>query len=100
MAISAGIGLFLGIIALKDAGIVVSSPETLVTLGTLGAPAALLAGAGFVLMVALDRLGVPGALIIGGARRRRGRDRARGLAVFRSRLGAAEPCADLSRRWI
>lgn len=65
MAISAGIGLFLGIIALKDSGIVVSSPETLVTLGTLGAPAALLAGAGFVLMVALDRLGVPGALIIG-----------------------------------
>jgi adenine/guanine/hypoxanthine permease len=65
MAISAGIGLFLGIIALKDSGIVVSSPETLVTLGTLGAPAALLAGAGFVLMVALDRLAVPGALIIG-----------------------------------
>ena len=48
MAISAGIGLFLGIIALKDAGIVVASPETLVTLGNLGAPAALLASAGFV----------------------------------------------------
>jgi AGZA family xanthine/uracil permease-like MFS transporter len=64
MAISAGIGLFLGIIALKDAGIVVASPETLVTLGNLGAPAALLASAGFVLMVALDRLAVPGALIL------------------------------------
>jgi AGZA family xanthine/uracil permease-like MFS transporter len=64
MAISAGIGLFLGIIALKDAGIVVASPQTLVTLGNLGAPAALLASAGFVLMVALDRLGVPGALIL------------------------------------
>jgi AGZA family xanthine/uracil permease-like MFS transporter len=64
MAISAGIGLFLGIIALKDAGIVAASPDTLVTLGNLGAPGALLAAAGFVLMVALDRLAVPGALII------------------------------------
>jgi adenine/guanine/hypoxanthine permease len=65
MAISAGIGLFLGIIALKDAGVVVASPDTLVTLGNLHAPAALLASGGFVLMVALDRLAVPGALIIG-----------------------------------
>jgi len=46
MAISAGIGLFLGIIALKDAGIITASPETLVTLGDLKAPAALLAGIG------------------------------------------------------
>jgi len=65
MAISAGIGLFLGIIALKDSGIVAASPDTLVTLGDLHAPAALLAACGFVVMVALDRLGVPGALIIG-----------------------------------
>src|SRR3954452_12460891 len=64
MAISAGIGLFLGIIALKDAGIVIASPETLVTLGNLGAPAALLASGGFVVMVALDRLAVPGALML------------------------------------
>ena len=64
MAISAGIGLFLGIIALKDAGLVVASPETLVTLGNLKAPAALLAAAGFVAMVALDRLAVPGAIIL------------------------------------
>lgn len=33
LAISAGIGLFLGIIALKNAGIVVADPDTLVTLG-------------------------------------------------------------------
>ena len=65
MAISAGIGLFLGIIALKDSGIVAASPDTLVTLGDLHAPAALLAAGGFVVMVALDRLAVPGALIIG-----------------------------------
>src|SRR3954469_6017913 len=65
MAISAGIGLFLGIIALKDSGIVAASPDTLVTLGNLHAPAALLAACGFIVMVALDRLAVPGALIIG-----------------------------------
>jgi AGZA family xanthine/uracil permease-like MFS transporter len=64
MAISAGIGLFLGIIAFKEAGIVVTSPETLVTLGNLKDPAALLACAGFLVMVALDRLAVPGAVII------------------------------------
>ncbi|HYM01860.1 MAG TPA: NCS2 family permease, partial [Stellaceae bacterium] len=38
MAISAGVGLFLGIIALKNAGIVVASPDTFVTLGNLKAP--------------------------------------------------------------
>ncbi|HTZ34536.1 MAG TPA: NCS2 family permease [Stellaceae bacterium] len=64
VAISAGIGLFLGIIALKDAGIVVGSPATLVTLGNLKAPAPLLAAAGFLVMVALDRRRVPGAIII------------------------------------
>jgi adenine/guanine/hypoxanthine permease len=64
MAISAGIGLFLGIIALKDAGIIAASPETLVTLGDLKAPAALLATTGFLVMVALDRRAVPGAIIV------------------------------------
>jgi adenine/guanine/hypoxanthine permease len=42
-AISAEIGLFLGIIALKNAGIVVGDAETLVTLGNLKTPAAVLA---------------------------------------------------------
>jgi AGZA family xanthine/uracil permease-like MFS transporter len=64
IAISAGIGLFLGIIALKEAGLVVASPETLVTLGNLHSPAPLLAAAGFVAMIALDRVRVPGAIII------------------------------------
>jgi AGZA family xanthine/uracil permease-like MFS transporter len=64
MAISAGIGLFLGIIALKEAGVVVTSPETLVTLGNLKDPAVLLACVGFLVMVALDRLAVPGAVIL------------------------------------
>jgi AGZA family xanthine/uracil permease-like MFS transporter len=64
MAISAGIGLFLGIIALKEAGIVAASPDTLVTLGDVKAPAALLAAAGFLVMVALDRRAFPGAIIV------------------------------------
>jgi AGZA family xanthine/uracil permease-like MFS transporter len=64
LAISAGIGLFLGIIALKSAGIVVADPATLVTLGNLKAPTAMLAVAGFLVMVALDARRVPGAIII------------------------------------
>jgi adenine/guanine/hypoxanthine permease len=64
MAISAGIGLFLGIIALQNAGIIADHPVTLVTLGDLQAPTTLLAVLGFFVMVALDRLQVPGAIII------------------------------------
>jgi AGZA family xanthine/uracil permease-like MFS transporter len=64
MAISAGIGLFLGIIALKEAGIVVANPETYVTLGNLKASGTLLAILGFFMMVALDARRVPGAIII------------------------------------
>lgn len=64
MATSAGIGLFLGIIALKNADIVVASPATYVTLGDLTKPAAVLAAFGFILMVALDARRVPGAIII------------------------------------
>lgn len=65
MAIAAGIGFFLGIIALESAGIVVDHPATLVTAGKLTSWPVLLAAAGFFVMVALDRLGVPGAIIIG-----------------------------------
>ena len=64
IAISAGIGLFLGIIALKESGFVVADPATLVTLGNVKAPTTLLAAFGFVAMIALDRLRVPGAIII------------------------------------
>lgn len=64
-AITAGIGLFLGIIALKNAGIVTASPATLVTLGDLHQTPALLAIAGFFVIVALDRLKVKGAILIG-----------------------------------
>jgi AGZA family xanthine/uracil permease-like MFS transporter len=64
MAIAAGVGLFLGIIALKNAGLIAPSPATYLTLGDLHAPSAILASAGFILMVALDARRVPGAILI------------------------------------
>jgi adenine/guanine/hypoxanthine permease len=64
-AIPAGVGLFLALISLKNAGIVVSSPATFVTMGDLHQPAPVLAIIGFMVIVALDRLRVTGALLIG-----------------------------------
>ena len=64
-AVAAGIGLFLGIIALKNAGIVVASKATLVTLGDMTQPAPLLCMLGFFLIAALDALKIKGAILIG-----------------------------------
>jgi AGZA family xanthine/uracil permease-like MFS transporter len=64
-AISAGIGLFLGLIALESAGLVVGDTTTLVGLGDLHRPEPLLAALGFVLIVALTYRGVMGAVILG-----------------------------------
>jgi AGZA family xanthine/uracil permease-like MFS transporter len=64
-AITVGIGLFLGLIALKSAGIVVANPATMVAVGDLHKPAAVLAIIGFLLIVTLDRLRVKGAILIG-----------------------------------
>lgn len=63
-AISAGIGLFLAIIGLKNAGLIVAHPSTLLTLGNLHQPAPVLAALGFLLIVALEWRKVPGAIII------------------------------------
>ena len=64
-AIAAGIGLFLALIALQNAGIVVDNPATLVGLGDLKQPGAILAVLGFVLIVALEARKVRGAVLIG-----------------------------------
>lgn len=64
-AIATGIGLFLGIIALKNAGIVVDNPATLVGLGSLKATGPLLAIFGFFVIAVLDALKVRGAILIG-----------------------------------
>jgi AGZA family xanthine/uracil permease-like MFS transporter len=65
MAIAAGIGLFLALIALKNAGIVVANPETLVTHGKLVSWPVLMAMLGFALIVALEYRRVMGGVIIG-----------------------------------
>ncbi len=64
LAIAAGIGLFLGIIALKNAGLITAHKATLVTLGDVTQLPALLATGGFIAMVALDARKVPGAILI------------------------------------
>jgi AGZA family xanthine/uracil permease-like MFS transporter len=65
LAVSAGVGLFLGIIALETSGIVVGHPATLVTLGDLTKPAAILAVLGFVLILALNQRKILGGTLIG-----------------------------------
>lgn len=64
LGIAAGIGLFLGIIALENAKIIVAHPATLVTLGNVKTLPVLLATLGFVLIAALTYRKVPGAIII------------------------------------
>ena len=64
-AISAGIGLFLGIIAMENAGIVVDSPATLVTAGDFSSAPVILALIGFALISALNAIGLVGGTIIG-----------------------------------
>jgi len=64
-AIGAGVGLFLGIIALENAQIITDHPVTLVTLGHLNVPAPLLCLLGFVLIVALHSRKLPGATLAG-----------------------------------
>lgn len=64
MAIAAGIGYFLVIIGLRNAGVVVASEATLVTLGDLAQWAVVLAGLGFIGIVALEHRKVPGSVLI------------------------------------
>ncbi|GAB3387872.1 NCS2 family permease [Massilia agri] len=65
VAITVGLGMFLALIALKNAGIVVASEATLVKAGDLHQPQAIMAVVGFLAIVALDRLKVKGAILIG-----------------------------------
>lgn len=64
-AISPGIGLFIALIGLHNAGIIDGSEETMVTLGNLHNPSVLLAAAGILFTVILLVRNVPGALLIG-----------------------------------
>lgn len=64
-AVAGGIGLFIAFIGLKNAGVVVTSEATSVTLGNLHAPGALLALFGLVVTAALTAWKVRGAILIG-----------------------------------
>ncbi|MCG8443985.1 MAG: NCS2 family permease [Caulobacterales bacterium] len=64
LSIASGIGLFLIIIGLTNAGVVVDNPATLVGLGDLGSAPVLLAALCFLAIGVLESLRVPGAILL------------------------------------
>ena len=64
-AITAGIGLFITVIALLNAGIVVSSEATTVALGDLSSATVVLALAGLLIIGVLQHFKVPGGILLG-----------------------------------
>jgi AGZA family xanthine/uracil permease-like MFS transporter len=64
-AVASGIGLFIAFIGFRNAGLVTGDPQTLVTMGNMRNPAAVLALCGLILMVALEVKKVRGSILIG-----------------------------------
>lgn len=64
-SVAAGIGLFLALIGLRNAGIVVPNPESTVALGNLREPNTLLALVGLLMIAALAAWGVRAAMLLG-----------------------------------
>jgi len=64
-AVAGGIGLFIAFIGLENGGIIAAHPATLVTLGNLHSPSAIIALFGLVLIAALSVWKVRGAILIG-----------------------------------
>jgi AGZA family xanthine/uracil permease-like MFS transporter len=64
-AVAVGIGLFIAFIGFRNAGIIVASPATLVTLGNLRNPNTALAMFGLLLISAMLAWEVKGAILIG-----------------------------------
>jgi AGZA family xanthine/uracil permease-like MFS transporter len=64
-SVAAGIGLFIAFIGLKNAGVIVASPATFVTLGHVTSKPALLALGGLIITAALMARGYKTAIIIG-----------------------------------
>jgi AGZA family xanthine/uracil permease-like MFS transporter len=62
-AASAGIGLFIAFVGLKNAGIVAANSRSIVGLGHVASPTVLLAFAGIIIAIVLVRKNVPGALM-------------------------------------
>jgi adenine/guanine/hypoxanthine permease len=64
-AVGGGIGLFIAFIGLRDAGIIVARPGTVVGLGHLTDPTAAVSLLGLLVIAALQARGVRGAMLIG-----------------------------------
>jgi AGZA family xanthine/uracil permease-like MFS transporter len=64
-AVTAGIGAFLAFIGLKNCGLIVPNPATLVTLGSFGSAPALIAVLGFAVTASLLARRVPAAIVFG-----------------------------------
>ena len=65
IAMGAGVGLFIGLIGLKNGGIIVSNQVTLLTLGDFTKLETLLAAIGFLIIAILSVRRIPGAIIVG-----------------------------------
>src|SRR5262249_11686349 len=63
-ATTAGIGLFLAFIGLRNVGIVSSHETTLVTFGKLASPEAILTGLGILVIGILTELEIKGAMLV------------------------------------
>lgn len=64
LAIAGGIGFFIGFIALKNAGVIVKDPATLVTMGHLTHLSVVLFFLGFLLIAVLDSYQIKGAMLM------------------------------------
>ena len=65
IAMGSGVGLFIGLIGLKSGGIIIANNSTLVTLGDLSQPTAIMAVLGFLLISILSVRKISGSIIIG-----------------------------------
>ncbi|MBG6242889.1 MAG: NCS2 family permease [Candidatus Symbiopectobacterium sp. Dall1.0] len=64
LGIASGIGLFIGMMGLKNAGIIVANPETLVTIGNLTSHSVLLGALGFFIIAVLASRNIHAAVLI------------------------------------
>ena len=65
IAMGSGVGLFIGLIGLKNGGIIVSNEATLISMGDLLKNETILSMLGFLLIAVLAVRKVPGAILIG-----------------------------------
>ncbi|MBQ2063297.1 MAG: NCS2 family permease [Firmicutes bacterium] len=65
LGITGGIGLFIVIVGMKDAGVVIADPDTLIALGDLSAAPVALSMLGFLIIAILSHYRVTGAILWG-----------------------------------